>query len=146
MRQGWAWLGLLAFAFGCSGNPQPVRPSEVTASGATDVRQSDIIPPFSPTIAVGQEIQGRINNGGWTSYSLTPPSDGMLVLRLNWNEKDGTLSLVVGAADVELGQSEGTIIARLVVIGGQTYHLWIYDPWIWAYGVVPFVLAASMEH
>ena len=111
--------------------------------------------PEGPTIEVGQAVEGRVLDGFLeTSFWLTAPADGILVVRVapnpeeGWPEdgpEDGWLVLSYdGRIFGEYG--DAILVLRLPAIADVTYRLDVSYCCPWDYGVdVPFVLTASIE-
>lgn len=157
-------LGLEA----CSGSPRnsaPMAPSPV---------QAPIPPSYTPAITVSQKITlGReltdIFIGNPLIYALSAPSDGTLIVRLDWDPSKGSddiahLMLILGECAVPLGRGypicpaaqetrgpsqlgSAPVIGRMTVSAGQTYRV-IVDEGLapWDYGFKqPFTLIAAIE-
>jgi hypothetical protein len=75
---------------------------------------------------------------------LTAPSDGILVVRLDW-ERDYPLELDL--ADSRLAGTVGPMTNRLTVVAGQKYIVSVNDGARWDYDdlLLPFALKANIE-
>ena len=101
--------------------------------------------PLIKTLDVGQEIKDSLtSHGDRRAYELTAPSDGTLVVRLNW-ERDYPLELHL--ADSRLAGRIGPMTNRLTVVAAQKYIVSVHDgaPWDIDELLLPFALKATIE-
>jgi hypothetical protein len=149
MRKLAALLGLLVLAFACGGGDTlPTAPSTVLSPG------DPAPPPSTPTgpgrvISVGEQVNGTLTaHGASMLFDLTAPSDSTLVVRLNWDPRQG--SLVLQLEDQVLSAvppDRSSIVGRLPVTAGRNYRLRVADFAAWDYDdlFLPFVLTTTLE-
>jgi hypothetical protein len=136
-----ALLGFLLLAFACGGGDTlPSAPSTV------------LLPtPTTPgrVISVGEQVSGTLTAHGTSMlFDLTAPSDGTLVVRLNWDPQQGSLELHLGDRVLyAVPPAQSLIVGRLRVTAGRTYRLRVADFAAWDYDdlFLPFVLTTSIE-
>ena len=152
----------------CSGSPRdsaPTAPSSV---------QGQIPPSYTPTITISQQITlGRELTdtfiGNPLIYALSAPSDGTLIVRLDWDPSKGSddiahLMLIMGECAVPPGRGypscpsaqethgpgplgSAPVIARMTVSAGQKYRVIVDEglaPWDYGFNQ-PFTLIAAIE-
>jgi hypothetical protein len=156
MRQLGALLCLLILASACGGvDTLPAGPSTVR-SPATTVPSSDPTPvpsPAPPTpqvISVGKEVKDSLTLHGTADrlFELTAPSNGTLVVRVDWDPKQGRLQLDL--ADRQFANSpdnRSPIVGKLSVVASGKYRVRVSDgaPWDYDNLFLPFVLTTSIE-
>lgn len=101
---------------------------------------------LSREISVGEEVHETLTvHGASMVFELTAPSDGTLVVRLDWESASGRLELDL--ADAVFG-TDPPIIGELHVNAGQRVRMTVADgaPWDYDDLVLPFVLTTSIEH
>jgi hypothetical protein len=103
-------------------------------------------PPSGQLISVGERVEGALAvHGSHKAYELTAPSDGLLVVELSWNTKQGNLELWL--EDTQFAQHASPTIGTVTVSAGRRYRLRVFDgaPWDYDDLYVPFVLTTTIE-
>ena len=151
----------------CSGAPRnsaPTAPSPVQAHSASDTLAITV----SQQITLGRELTDTFI-GNPLIYALSAPSDGTLIVRLDWDPSKGSddiahLMLIMGECAVPPGRGypscpsaqetrgpgplgSAPVIARMTVSAGQKYRVIVDEglaPWDYGFNQ-PFTLIAAIE-
>jgi hypothetical protein len=163
------FLILLFAVEACSGSPRnsaPTAPSPVQAAIPTSYTPAAIT--VSQQITFGRELTDTFI-GNPLIYALSAPSDGTLIVRLDWDPSKGSddiahLMLIMGECAVPPGRGypscpnaqetrgpdplwSALVIARMTVSAGQTYRVIVDEglaPWDYGFNQ-PFTLIAAIE-
>lgn len=143
MRNALSWVGVLVLVFSASGNALRAAAREPAAPQ---------LPTSTPQlISVGEVVTGVLHAttcGDGTCipaveemlFELTAPSDGTLIVELDWNLNDGSIALQVEDGVLHYWP---TTVGTLPVTAGGTYQVLVYtNPW--ALFEIPFALTTSI--
>ena len=163
------FLILLVALEACSGSPRnsaPTAPSPVQAAIPPSYTPAAIT--VSHQITLGRELTD-IFIGNPLIYALSAPSDGTLIVRLDWDPSKGSddiahLMVIIGECAVPPGRGypscpsaqethgpgplgSAPVIARMTVSAGQKYRVIVDEglaPWDYGFNQ-PFTLIAAIE-
>jgi hypothetical protein len=113
------------------------------------MRQLGTAPTTPQAINVGIEIKDSLTlHGTDRLFELTAPSNGTLVVSVDWDPKQGRLQLDL--ADRQFANSPDNwppIVAKLSVVASGKYRVRVSDgaPWDYDNLFLPFVLTTSIE-
>jgi hypothetical protein len=147
MRKLMPWIGLLLLMF--SGGGTTVRGEALPDSAAPLPEPAPVVPQV---ISVGEQVTGTLHPTTCSAtgcipgvfdmlFELTAPSDGTLIVELDWNLDYGSLGLEVENGVVHYWP---ITVGTLPVTAGQTYRIWVYTNSWDLYGEIPFVLTTSI--
>lgn len=113
-------------------------------SDAVSITVAPALPPLE-TIAVGETIEDALTTHGTSrAFRFTAPSNGTLVVQVNYDRTQGLVELNLEGQQIYNGPPT---IGRLPVVAGRTYTITIADgaPWDYDTLYLRFAVTVSME-
>ena len=135
-------LCLATLVSGCDG--LLLVPTQPTAQSSLPTPvPSPTTPQVFEAIAAGQKFDGRLTrNGDSKAFLFVAPTDGVLIARVSWDRKSGSLELWSGDRAFV---GDGVIVARIAVVAGQRCVFSVDDGAPWDYGGLDLPYALNVE-